>query len=219
MKVVIQCAAGKQPDAKTFIAADGRRVAFVAHPELAPRDAGILYARPDDVYDDGQSWRKRLLAYNEELTGNPLGFLQAYRLYHHNAYRVLVERFGLTRVFVLSAGWGLIPAAFLIPDYDITFSASADPWKRRHKEDRYDDFRMIADDEDQIVFVGGKDYLPLFCHLTAPLRGAKTVFFNSRRRPDLPHGFTPIPYSTKTRTNWHYECALDLAAGKVHLGS
>ncbi len=41
MKVVIQCAAGKQPDAGSLHAPDGQKVVFVAPPEHAPpTDAG-----------------------------------------------------------------------------------------------------------------------------------------------------------------------------------
>lgn len=188
---------------------------FVARPDLV-RDKEALYARPDDQSGDGRSWRKRLLAYNEDPKGNPLAFLPAHELYVHPAYSALVGRFGLKHVFILSAGWGLIPATFLTPHYDITFSTSADPWKRRRKEDRYEDFCMMRDDEDGIIFLGGKDYLPLFCRLTTTLKGRKTVFFNSADRPALPAGFTARRYRTTTRTNWHYQCAGALADGELH---
>ena len=127
----------------------------------------------------------------------------------------MVDRFGLKQVFILSAGWGLIPSTFLTPYYDITFSASVEPWKRRGKEARYEDFCMMRDDGEEIVFLGGKDYLPLFCRLTAALKGCKTVFFNSADRPDLPASFTPVRYRTSTRTNWHYECARKISAGDI----
>lgn len=175
MKVVIQCAARQQPDAKTFTAAGDRRVMFVARPELAPQGGRVIYARPDDDCGDGYSWRKRLLTYNKGAAESPLGLLPAYRLYSHGVYRALVDALGLKNVFILSAGWGLIPARFLTPYYDITFSPSADPWKRRRREDRYQDYCLISDSEEEIVFLGGKDYLPLFCRLTAPLRARKTV--------------------------------------------
>src|SRR5262249_61435085 len=103
MKTVIQCAARKQPAATTFRAADGRRVAFVAQPDLAPRDAGTVPARPDDQSGDGRSWRKRLLAYNEDTRANPLGFLPAYRLYANEAYVALVESLGPGLGLILSA--------------------------------------------------------------------------------------------------------------------
>jgi hypothetical protein len=139
MNIVIQCAARKHPDAKTFLAADGSRIVFVARPDLALRQAGTIHVRPDDVAWDGQSWRKKLLAYNADRGPNPLGFLPAYRLYTHDIYGALAEKFGAKKIFILSAGWGLISATFLTPYYDITFSASADPWKRRHRDDAYED--------------------------------------------------------------------------------
>ena len=216
MKIVIQCAARKDPSAGSLRTADGREVLFVAQPDLAPPEAICHYARPDDISDDGRTWRERLVACNAD-ADNPLNLLPAYRLYAHDAYRALADRFGLDRLFILSAGWGLIPANFLTPGYDITFTTSADDWKRRRKGDRYEDFCMLPDDDDPIVFVGGKDYLPLFGKLTAPLRARKVVFFNSQTEPDLPQGFEAIRYPTTTRTNWHYECARDLAAGALHV--
>lgn len=218
MKVVIQCAGRKQPGAASLQALDGRPVRFVAHPELAPPSPTHAHARPDDVSEDGRSWRERLLDYNNrESKANPLRLLPAWRLYARDAYADLVGRFGVDQVFILSAGWGLIPSAFLTPDYDITFTASADPWQRRRRSDAYDDFCIIPDDGDDIVFLGGQDYLPLFCRLTARLKAGKRVFFRPARLPGLPEGFTAIRYQTSTRTNWHYECARDLVAGRIEL--
>jgi hypothetical protein len=214
MRIVIQCAARKHGVTKTFLAAGGRRVSFVARPDLAPQEPGAIHARPDDDAGDGMTWRKRLAEYNADAKANPRGFLPAYRLYANEVYSLLVEKFGVRRVFILSAGWGLIPATFLTPYYDITFSASAEGWKRRGRTDPYDDFCLMRDDGENIAFLGGKDYLPLFCRLTAALRGRKTVFFNSLP-PNLPAGFTSTRYRTRTRTNWHYECARDLVAGHV----
>jgi hypothetical protein len=219
MKIVIQCAARKLPGAKTFLTAGDRRVVFVARPGEALEQPGTIYARPDDDAGDGDTWRKKLLAYNDNPAANPLGLLPAYRLYANDAYCALVDRFGLDNVFILSAGWGLIPAMFLTPYYDITFSASADRWKRRRRDDPYEDFCLLPDDGDQIVFLGGKDYLPLFCLLTARSLGRKTVFFNSSRATDLPDGFTAVRYRTTTRTNWHYECARSFIAGELRLPS
>jgi hypothetical protein len=213
VKIVIQCAARKDPSAGHLRAPDGRDVLFVAQPTLAP-PATAHYARPDDVSDDGRTWRERLLACNA-IADNSLNLLPAFRLYTHDSYRALADRFGLDRLFILSAGWGLIAANFLTPGYDITFTTSADEWKRRRKGDHYEDFQMLPDDEGLIAFVGGKDYLPLFAELTAPLGAGKVVFFNSRTPPKLPHGFQTIRYRTTTRTNWHYECARDLAAGRL----
>jgi hypothetical protein len=216
MRIVIQCAAKKDPSAGSLRSSNQREVLFVAQPDLAPSEAVQHYARPDDVSDDGRTWRERLVAYNA-VANNPLHLLPAYRLYARDAYGALADRFGPGRLYILSAGWGLIAANFLTPRYDITFTTSADDWKRRRKGDRYQDFCMLSDDNDPIVFVGGKDYLPLFSNLTARLHAPKIVFYNSGEAPNLAEGFEAIRYPTTTRTNWHYECARDLADGNLDL--
>ena len=213
MRVVIQCAGRKTEGAGTLRAADGRSVRFVAQPALAPPAPGRVLARPDDPSDDGRAWRARLCAYNEQ-PDNPQSLLPACRLYTHDVYRELVNHFGTGNVFILSAGWGLIPSSFLTPDYDITLRSGADGWKRRRAGDAFKDFQMLPDDGDDITFLGGKDYLPLFCELTAPLKARKRVYFRSAAPPALPSGFTAIRYETRVRTNWHYECARSLVAGE-----
>jgi hypothetical protein len=215
MRIVIQCASDKDPDASSLVTADCKPVLFVASPVIAPPSSTYFYARPDDVSDDGNTWRQLLVEYNDKRNFNALNLLPAYRLYEKDVYRKLVDKFGLAQVFILSAGWGLISADFLTPRYDITFSANAEPYKQRRKEDNYRDLCMIPDNGDDMLFVGGKAYLPLFCKLTAGLRGRKTVFFNSKKRPVLPFCFDLIRYETTTRTNWHYECCKALLEGKL----
>lgn len=217
MIVVIQCAATKRPDAGHLITSDGRPINFVAHPELAPVETKSAYARPDDSADGSVSWRQRLRKYNEQPEGNPLRLQPAYQLYKNNCYRGLVNRFGLDNVYVLSAGWGLIRSDFLTPYYDITFSQSADVYKIRRKIDRYDDFRMLPNDTlGEVVFLGGKDYLPLFCKLTEKIKGKRMAFFNSTDAPRFDNCKFKR-FQTTTRTNWHYECAKALTEGKLSL--
>lgn len=217
MKVVIQCAAGKRSDAVGLRHPDGRHVVFVAQPELAPTSATAVYARPDDVAHDDRVWRQHVLELNDRPTADAQALLPAYQLYANETYRALADRFGLPSLFILSAGWGLIPADFRTPLYDITFSAQADSWKRRRPRDRFVDFQMMPDDGEPIVFLGGKDYLPLFCALTAGLEGRKAVFFRQAQEPRLPTGFQAVRYPTPTRTNWHYECARALISGRVEV--
>jgi hypothetical protein len=57
---VIQCAARKQPDAGHLRDKDGRPVLFVADPANAPTDPDIVHARPDDISDQGITWREQL---------------------------------------------------------------------------------------------------------------------------------------------------------------
>ena len=168
---------GKRADAGYLTNEFGKRVAFVAKPELAPERDGLIYARPDDTESSGGSWRDRLVAYNER-GSNPLGLLRAAELYGHDAYRRIAGKFGIENTYILSAGWGLISGSFLTPFYDVTFSAAAEDYKRRRKSDFYRDFNMLPPDTDQpIIFFGGKDYLPIFSELTviAHLAGGQIV--------------------------------------------
>ncbi len=218
MIVVIQCAASKKPDAGRLMTAGGKPVMFVADPQAAPASPGQIYARPDDPSDRGIPWRQVLLKYNEQSLGNFFGLYPAYQLYENRTYERLVDRIGVQNVFILSAGWGLIRADFLTPNYDITYSQSAEAYKRRRKAATYDDFRMLPDREsDEIVFFGGKDYLPLFCSLTNAVRAKRTVFYNSARAPQAP-GCTLERFDTTTRTNWHYGCANAFLDGALKLG-
>jgi hypothetical protein len=186
MNIVIQCAASKRRDAGHLGTSSGKLVDFVAHSQIAPRDSDRVYARPDDLREDGASWRQHLVKYNNHPGDNPRRLYRAYDLYENITYMRLVDRFGLSNVYILSAGWGLIRADFLTPYYDITFSPSADAYKRRRRADRYDDFRMLSNGTGEgIVFFGGKDYLPLFCSLTDPIRNKKFVFFSSATVPQF----------------------------------
>jgi hypothetical protein len=187
------------------------------HPQIAPLKPDRVYARPDDLREDGTSWRHFLKKYNEDASGNPLRLYPAYQLYENKVYGRLVDRLGSKDVYILSAGWGLIRADFLTPTYDITFSASADAYKRRRKKDQYDDFRMLPGaTKRNIVFFGGKDYLPLFCSLTDTIRSKKIVFFNSKITPPF-DGCTLRRFKTTKRINWHYECANAFLDGTIRI--
>jgi hypothetical protein len=76
MICVIQCAASKQPTAGHMLAHDGSLVDFVADPLAAPPNAARAYARPDDLAEDGKSWRQHLVEYNKNAGNNPLGLLR-----------------------------------------------------------------------------------------------------------------------------------------------
>lgn len=218
MRVVIQCAGSKRPAAGTFRTADGRRVVFVAQPALAPKADDIHYAHPDDFSDRAdQTWRERVADENRRpgVTSSPL--CPAGLLYTPSAYRTLQERFGAERLFILSAGWGLVRSDFLLPAYDITFSRSAESYKRRQSTQRFSDFNHLLDEaEADTVFLGGKDYLPLFLKLSSAARGRRLVFFNSAVPPAAP-GCTVQEFRSARRTNWHYACAEALASRELAL--
>ncbi len=215
MIVVIQCAASKKPDAGYLQRRDGRKVLFVADPNEAPTNAPYDYARPDDVSDTSASWRNELLCYNASPGNNPFGLLPAWQLYENRTYELLAERYGTDRLYILSAGWGLIAADFLTPTYDITFSAQADRYKRRRQKDRYNDLRMLpANTVEPVVFFLSMDYVPLACDLTAEVKGPRYLFYNSKTPPEAP-GCILKHYQTRTRTNWQYECAKALMNGEI----
>ena len=222
MIVVIQCAGKKNPYASHLQKRDGRKVMkvmFVADPDAAPANATYAYARPDDTSDTGTSWRTVLREYNADPGSNPHGLLPAWQLYENPVYEILKNHCGLKRLYILSAGWGLITAGFLTPCYDITFKATDDEhkYKRRRKEDRYDDFCMLpTETTEKIIFFGGKNYVSLFCALTAGVKGSRHLWYNSKNEPDAP-GCVLHRFKTTTKTNWHYECAKAFVEGRIQL--
>ena len=199
---------------------DGSKVKFVALPELAPSRTGNTFARPDEPSDvPSLSWRQRLEQYNAS-GKNPLGLLPAYRLYSHPAYEKLASTFGVNNVRILSAGWGLVRADYLLPDYDITFSRARNvqAYKRRTNDVLYDDFMQIEPGgRSPVTFLGGKDYVPVFKKLVAGLKVDKTIMFRSApedtAREWQDSGFVMKPFRTSVLTNWHYACANAICNG------
>ncbi len=213
MNVVIQCAARKRNEAGHLQTTDGRRVMFVADPDTAPITDNLVHARPDDPSGtDGKSWRAMLAEYNEHPDENEQNLLPAWQLYANPTYEYLARhaRVGVDRLYILSAGWGLLSASFLTPRYDITFSNAKDvkPFQRRRRRDSYQDFSMLpADVGEPVLFLGGRDYIPLFCELTAKVRSERTIYY-AGRAPTVP-GCTLARFGAPF-TNWHYQCARSL---------
>ncbi len=217
MNVIIQCAATKRAEAGTLLAPDGTPVMFVANPAIAPPRDDLIYARPDDPTTGGGTWRQVLVDYNQTPDTNPLGLLPAIELYRHPVYQGLARKFGLDHVFVLSAGWGLLPASFLTPNYDITFSQAAERFKIRSTRDRFEDFTLPAErSSDPVVFLGGRGYLSLFDQVTTHVTAPRTVFYNSDTSPPI-QGCRLVRFQTPARTNWHYLCAEALLRGALDL--
>ncbi len=222
MRIVIQCAATKNQNAGTFRTADGYRVAFVADPAIAPPAPGVLHAHPDDPSDQpGLTWRERVAAENVAGGTNPWGLLPAGELYRPRIYRSLIERYGIEDVFILSAGWGLVRADWLLPTYDIAFGGGTKAHHRRRAIGGYQDWvaqPLWEAPEPDLVFLGGRAYLPLFQHLTGCYGGRRLAFYQATdattAAPDLPGCATQV-FATTQRTNWHYACAEALIEGRV----
>ena len=215
MIVVIQCAAGKQHHAGHLRTPDGREIMFVARPDAAPPSGGQVYARPDDIADTGKSWRTALQEYNAAPGDNPFGLLPAWQLYKNPTYEMLANHCGQERLYILSAGWGLIRADFLTPNYDITFSKAnkVEQFKRRGQQETYEDFTLPPGITNTVVFFGGRDYIHLFCKLSAKTRGHRTVFYAGSRPEAL--GCTLRRFGDPF-TNWHYQCARAFVAGEFN---
>ena len=209
--VVIQCAASKRSCAEHLETRDGRRVKFVAAPDLAPQCDGWVYAHPDDASDAGLPWRQVLRDYNERPEANALGLLPAWRLYRPRTYKLLKDCFGLDRLFILSAGWGVLPADFLTPNYDITFSPvkAGEKFKRRTRDTPFRDFPFRSPDSDSpIVFFGGQKYVPLFRSLTEKAKNPRIIYY-AGREPNASD--CTLRSFRKPYTNWHYTCAEEFA--------
>jgi hypothetical protein len=217
MIVIMQCAPQKK-GGRCLRRRDGAQIKFVADPAIAPPTDHHVYARPDDPSDRGPSWRELLIDYNENPGNNPLGLYPAFQLYQNEIYRELVDCFGLDKTFILSAGWGLIRASFLTPWYDITFTQAVKtkaPYKLRKKTDQYDDLCMLPPETGEpVTFIGGKDYLPLFCRLTQMITAPRAVFYYGAQGPKFP-GVTFVRYPSARPRRWFYDCAQDLIAGRI----
>ena len=216
---VIQCAATKRSSAGCLRTGDGRKVVFVADPTIAPASSDRIYKHPDDRMGANRSYRDAVVGYNcqwrENPNDNPWGLLAAWKLYKHPVYGRLVQRFGVPSVFILSAGWGLIPASFLTPCYDITFQGTAEKYKRR-RDGQFRDLMMLPTDSRSIVFLGGRNYRQLFCRMTEGTSAERIVFYRASAEDDQDIRSTRCD-SRPLRTNWHYKCALALVEDKIRI--
>lgn len=195
--------------------------AYTAFPEAYTAFPEDMFAAPDDDAGDGQSWREKLVAYNQTPETNLLGFAPAAALYRQGTYAELQAHVRADKLFILSAGWGLVRSDFLLPDYNITFSGQADRGIRRRRTDEgWPDFNHLPTDTDEpVVCFGGQSYRRFFSRLTTGMTAPRHAF--ERVAPGQPHstrqkdGITLHSYPTDRRTNWHHDCARDFITGQI----
>ena len=165
-----------------------------------------------------QTWREFL-----ENNQNDTNLREAYNLYTRNEYRYLYNRYQ-NDFYILSAGWGLVKAKFRLPNYDITFSKSAENNnKRTYNIPTYEDFNQLeTNPDDDIIYVGGKDYLNLFYELTQNLPNKKIIYYKGKIPKQLPllnqqnFIFRNYIHSKQNQnTNWHYELAGKYSNGET----
>lgn len=238
MKLVITCAGRKRQPHISFLH-EGRRVEFVAQPELAPHDSaeGVVYFRPDgSAPGRNATWRAVVEEYN--LHGqNEQRFWEAFKLYEprrpYTDIYVRLKDFADQEgheLFILSAGWGMVRSNYWLPHYEITFTRPQKAEKRyafRSSKDPYQDFQHLTNAETTpIVVFTGQNYLdPLFYPLMRRVGGRKLVFhfensdYDQRshaRGAGIPgvQGYEYLPYVPpdhirKATRIWHYQCATD----------
>lgn len=221
MKIVIQCAGSKRPDAGNLKNKFGTRVRFVAHADN--RDSSQVTAhncRPDELVEPALgTWRDVLTQYNADFVRNgtnPDNLSPAGKLYEPPVYANLVRRFRPENVFILSAGWGLVRADYLLPDYNITFSNQPNVPKESRRGKRelgWLDFNQLqgkVEENEEVHFFGGLDYLDLFYTLSAS-ESSRAKFVIHYKSAGLPHktGYKYERYMGAAKTNWHYPAAAD----------
>lgn len=212
MRAVIQCAGSKFSRAGMLTNGAGTRVRFVADTKLCTPESNTIHARPDDHAQGGETWREVLDHYNEShrLNGiNPDDLLSAGNLYVPPIYRTLMRSNKVKGLYILSAGWGLVKASFLLPDYDITFSTStnvARRCRRGSKDESWQDYNHLEGGS-PVHFFGGLDYLPLFYKLTAGLVADTEIVIHHKAEPPRKKGYRYEQFKGTVNTNWHYQAA------------
>ncbi len=221
MKIVIPCASRKVPveggDFEGFMRGykKDKPVKFVADPnhcELKFKDSVVRYAHPDEADCDGVKFREKLCAYNEEFNSdgcNPHKLLPAYKLYNKSIYSKLVDSYGIDRTYILSAGWGIVRADFLLPMYDITFSSRVgEKYKKRKSSDVWLDFNHLGNEcEDTLCLFGTANYIDLFLDLTSQYKGKRIVYCKSGRWYPSSETLKFVKCNLSARTNWQNICA------------
>ena len=218
--IIVMACAGRKHNAGRF-ALRRQFVHFAAHPETYIDFHDGVFAAPDDTAEDGQSWREKLAAYNQTPQDNLLGFLPAGELYRPPVYAELAAHVGADKLYILSAGWGLVRSDFLLPDYNITFSPHADRGVRRFRTDeQWCDFMQLPTDIiEPVICFGSRAYIRFFTRLTssiaAPRHAFRRVAVGDEGEAKMLGGVRIYDYGTDRRTNWHHACARDFMNGEI----
>ncbi|MBM4027434.1 MAG: hypothetical protein FJ280_18815 [Planctomycetes bacterium] len=220
--VVIQCAGRKFP--APTLSLPGASIQFVAAPQpMMPNSRAPWDALPAPV---NGTWIDTVRDYNNCQMALPAGvsvsgnapLTEAGSLYSPPVYGQLVQRFGPTHVYVLSAGWGLVRADDRIPIYDITFNSSALPMARMSPNVRsaYDSVRRTVDGEDDIHLFLTPKYLLYWLSLF-PFFGTRRIILHWRKGQRLPLGWRGAVCwhdCGERRLNWHYVAAKQFSDGR-----
>lgn len=210
-KVVMMCSKSKQNDSALIF--NNNTITFKANTNEV-----INQFKPDDDIPGNinYSWRN-YVSNNQNQINLPY---RAYELYTENVYNELFMTFG-NRLYIESAGWGIVNAEFRLPNYDITFSDNTNEETIRHYQTgNYDDYnQLIVSPNDDIVFIGTEKYIPLFFYLTNQLPNRKIIYWKKHNTPinyPIPnYSFIYRRYISNNRRKWFYELANEIANGII----
>ena len=174
--------------------------------------------KPDDNITENvnYSWRN-FISDNQNHMNIPC---RAYDLYSERVYLDLFLNFN-KRLYIESAGWGIVNAEFRLPNYDITFSQNNNiNTVRNYQLENYNDYNQLTlSQEDDVVFIGTPEYLPLFFELTNELPNRKIIYWKKQSTPinyPIPNDtFIYRYYLTNSRMRWFYELAEKFANGET----
>lgn len=209
MKIVFPCSSKKN---KIPFIHNNKEICFAS--QSVPGTEKKIFATPDEVIrNENITWRD-LISKQE----NRNDLTKAYKLYKHEIYKKLYERFK-NDLYIFSAGWGIVSAEFMLPNYDITFSDGKNipDYAKRNKEFQFNDFNHLSgiDKNEIIIFIGLGKYLNSFLRLVGDLPNKKVVFykdkmFNACAEKGTTKSIQFKRFEGGSNRKWHYLCAEDL---------
>jgi hypothetical protein len=165
------------------------------------------------------TWKEYISS--DEIQNSPQ-LQEAKNLYKDDIYRKLADCFG-ERLYISSAGWGIIRNKFKIPKYDVTFKNNKDKSTyRANKNGFLKDLNHLKEDKtiigkQDIVFLGGLDYVTQFFELTKDLSSKKFILTNGnlckkvgkklQKKITQSQLFTVHNFNFTDRQNWHVSIA------------
>jgi hypothetical protein len=222
VKVVIQCAKGKDPAAPSIFL-NACPLCFVAIPSLggcncrAPWDhiTPALSRTFIDCVRDYNGQKPPGLACADVTLGIGAGALTpAADIYKRTIYRDLVATIGWDNVYILSAGWGLIRADDKIPPYNVTFSS--DKWtppsaRITPAKRTCDSIRQKVPGNDEIHLFLTPKYLKYWIKCFHGQFGSRRVILHWRKCQKLPNISWPPNdiywHSCGNPRQWPYDAA------------
>lgn len=192
----VLCCCDKKKRANTFNF-EGERPVFYASGNYTP------YGKPSA---DENTW-------SHIVKSQKYGGTKAYELYTGNKiYNYAYNKLG-DRLFILSSGWGIMPATFKLPMYHITWAQNArgSTMFRDRNDARWEDWTLddhnIKDDGHYMILLAGRDYIRQFLHCTSNIKKRCIVYNADIKCYDENVKYIwgqPYLNNPNQIINWHY---------------